>query len=385
MLGIIIGIMSVIGIMSIGASTQQYIVDQIQSFGSNLISIAPGAPSSGPPAAVVGVIVKTLVERDVAAIERETPVVAVSPNVRGQARLVFENKNKTIFWIGTSANMFPMMNFEFASGRGFSDADSQARNRVIVLGSKVAEDLFGDIEPVGKTVRLKDFNFRVIGVLEPKGAGVFSMDQYAMVPLSVGQQQLLGIDYFQEVHVQIDPTYDAEFVKGRIISILRQNHQITDPSKDDFIVQSMDEALSTLGNVTSIITIFLSAIAAISLLVGGIGIMNVMLVAVTERTREIGLRKAIGATERDLLKQFLVEAVILTSLGGMIGIIGGAGLVTLIYVGVRYGAGIAWTFQLPLTAVFLAVSVSVLTGLVFGVYPARQAARKNPIDALRYE
>jgi putative ABC transport system permease protein len=195
----------------------------------------------------------------------------------------------------------------------------------------------------------------------------------------------LGVDYFQEVDVQMDPIYNTTFVKERITSILRQNHRITDPGKDDFTVQSMDEALSMLGNITSVLTIFLSAIAAISLVVGGIGIMNIMMVTVTERTREIGLRKAVGATERDILVQFLVESAILTTIGGVIGILGGAFFTFIAYLGVNYLAQITWPFYLPISAVLIAFGVSALTGIVFGVYPARQAARKNPIDALRYE
>jgi putative ABC transport system permease protein len=385
MLGIIIGVSSVILIMSLGASAQSYILGQLESFGSDTISINPGAPTSGPPSAAFGIVVKTLNQRDVESLEREPAVTRVIARVSGQSRAVYGSKNRQVIWHAVQPEGFDFLNLELSSGRAFSESDAQAYNKVIVLGAGVVEDLFGDVDPVGKSIRLRDVNFRVIGVLESKGAGIFSFDDYAIIPLTVGQKQLLNIDYYHEVNVEYDPAYDAEFVKNRITSVLRQNHHINDPSKDDFMVTSTEEAISVISGITSALTLFLSAIAAISLVVGGIGIMNIMLVSVTERTREIGLRKALGATQRDILKQFLVESVILTSIGGGIGITLGALLTALAYLGVSQGAGIEWSFEFPPQAVLLAVGVSVGTGIAFGLYPARKAARKNPIDALRYE
>jgi len=386
MLGIVTGIASVIIIMSLGDSAKQYIVGQIQSMAPNMINVQPGAPViGGAPSSVMGLVVKSLVKRDVESLEREPSITNVSPNVTGSSRIVYGNKSKSTLWVATTANIFKMTNLNFSSGYGFTNADEVAYRHVVVLGSKLANDLFGDIEPVGKTIRFENITFRVIGVLEPKGSGMFSMDGYALIPLSVGQRQIRGIDYYQELNIQIDPAYDTAFAKTRIISILRTSHQITDPTKDDFMVTSMDETLTMLGNIMSILTIFLAAIASISLVVGGIGIMNIMLVSVTERTREIGLRKAVGATDGDILQQFLIESVLLTLAGGIIGILVGAGIVGLIYFVLLTFFSIGWVFAFPLSAVVLGLAVSGISGLVFGIYPARQAGKKNPIDALRYE
>ncbi|MCX6786296.1 MAG: ABC transporter permease [Candidatus Kaiserbacteria bacterium] len=387
MLGIVTGIASVIIIMSLGDSAKLYIVGQIQSMAPNMINVQPGAPvMGGAPSSVMGITIKTLKARDVEALEREPSITNVSPNVTGSSRIVYGNKSKSTLWVATTANIFKMTNLNFASGYGFTKADETAYKHVVVLGSKLAKDLFGsNVEPVGKTVRFENITFSVIGVLEPKGSGMFSMDEYALIPISVGQKQIRGIDYYQELNVQIDPAYDTAFVKTRMISILRASHQITDPTKDDFMVTSMDETLNMLGNIMSIFTIFLAAIASISLIVGGIGIMNIMLVSVTERTREIGLRKAVGATERDILEQFLIESVLLTMVGGLIGIAFGAVIVGAIYFVLSTFFSIGWIFAFPISAVLLALFVSTLSGLAFGIYPARQAARKNPIDSLRYE
>jgi putative ABC transport system permease protein len=387
MLGIVTGIASVIVIMSLGDSAKLYIVGQIQSMAPNMINVQPGAPvMGGAPPAMMGLVVTSLSKRDVDALEREPSITNVSPNVTGSSRIVYGDKSKSALWVATTANIFKMTNLNFSSGYGFTRADETAYNHVVVLGSKLADDLFGNtVERVGKTVRFEGVTFRVIGVLEPKGSGVFSMDKYAMIPISVGQKQIRGIDYYQELNIQMDPAYDTEFVKSRIISILRTSHQITDPTKDDFMVTSMDEALNILGNVMYILTIFLAAIASISLIVGGIGIMNIMLVSVTERTREIGLRKAVGATDNDILQQFLIESVLLTSVGGIVGILVGAGIVGLVYFVLTTFFAVSWVFSFPASSVLLGLAVSSIAGLVFGIYPARKAGKKNPIDALRYE
>src|SRR5512143_750153 len=240
MLGIVIGVSSVILIMALGASANRYIVDQVESFGSShLINVQPGAPvMGGAPSSIAGLVVKTLVQRDVDTLRLEPSILVVAPNVNGSSRVVYENRSKNILWVAVTPDTFEIMNLEFASGHAFTQADDDAYNHVVILGSKIASDPFGDVSAVGKSVRFKDVSFRVVGVLKQKGAGALSMDSYAMIPLSVGQKQLRGIDYFSELNIKIDPTYDQQFVKARVTTILRQNHRITDPSKDDFMVTS---------------------------------------------------------------------------------------------------------------------------------------------------
>ncbi len=390
MLGIIIGISSVIVLMSIGASAERLILDHVQGIGSNLVFIVPGATRGSrlaSPASVQGVIIKTLVKSDLDALKREPSVVYASPEVRGQAKVVYENNDTTLTYTGTTEEFFTIRNFGVTRGRYFSNSDNDSLNRVVVLGSEMAKTLFGGKDPVDKIIRMKDLSFRVIGVLEPKGVGPFGVDQdnLALIPISVAQKQLLGIDHYNVITVQANDAYNIEFTEGRVTAVMRQNHRIADPEKDDFTIRTQEDALSLLGDITSILTIFLTSIASISLIVGGIGIMNIMLVSVVERTKEIGLRKAVGATNGDILQQFLWEAVILTIVGGAIGLIIGCALVVIAYFALQYFLDIGWVFALPLKAILLGVGVSTFTGLIFGLYPARKASLKNPIEALRYE
>ncbi len=390
MLGIVIGIASVIILMSIGASAQALILNEVEGIGSNLVFIIPGGSTSGKfesPAAAQGIVITSLKQADVDSLSREPSVVAAIPEVRGQAKAVLGDNDKTVTYQGVPANFFPVRNFVVERGYPFTESDVNSFNKVAVIGSEIAETFFGNREPIGKTIRLANINFRVVGVLEEKGTGAFGINQdnLILVPITVGQKQMLGIDYFNDITVQADEAYTIDFTKSRIISVLRQNHNIRDVNKDDFTIQTQEDALDILGTITSTLTLFLAAIASISLIVGGIGIMNIMLVAVTERTKEIGLRKAVGATDKDILQQFLIESVMLTLAGGIIGIAVGGAVVGLVYIGITKFTTIAWAFKFPLTAVFLGLGVSALAGVGFGVYPARQAGKKNPIDALRYE
>lgn len=390
MLGIVIGIASVILLMSIGTSAQNLILDQVQGIGSNLIFVLPGATKgsrfNSPPSAQ-GVVIKTLVKSDIDALKREPTILRVAPQVNGQAKVVYQNNDLSVTFLGSNGDYFPLRDFTLQRGYAFSEADIDSMNRVAVIGSELAATLFGEVDPIGKTIRMKDLSFRIIGVLGSEGLGPLGIDQdnIVIVPISVAQKQLLGIDYYNLLNIQASDAYNIEFTKARVTSVLRQNHRITDPDKDDFTVRTQEDALSILGSITSILTIFLTAIASISLVVGGIGIMNIMLVSVVERTREIGLRKAVGATNIDILQQFLFEAIILTLIGGIVGITAGAALAGITYLVLVQVLDTGWTFALPFSAVALAASVAAITGIVFGSYPARKASLKSPIEALRYE
>ena len=392
MLGIVIGIASVIILMSIGQSAQDLILGQVQSIGSNLIIIIPGAPDNGKfssPASAQGIVITSLQPKDVDALGREPSVDAAASLVSGQAEVVYENNNKTVSFQGVTANMFAVRNLNVGEGNIFTKGDIDSANHVAVIGPDLVKTLFGSqVNPINKTIRLKNVSFRVIGVLSKGGIGAFGVDQgnIVVIPITVAQKQLLGISYLNTILVQANASYDINFAKSRITFALRQSHGITDPNKDDFNIRTQADVLSILGSITSVLTLFLAAIASISLVVGGIGIMNIMLVAVTERTREIGLRKAVGATDNDILQQFLIESVLLTFLGGAIGIAIGAGVVGLVYFIIStFYSSLGWAFAFPLSAVILGLAVSGISGVAFGIYPARKAGKKNPIDALRYE
>jgi putative ABC transport system permease protein len=290
----------------------------------------------------------------------------------------------TIF--GSSEDFARTYDITAAEGRMFSDEEVKGYADVVVIGSKVREELFGQDDAVGERVKIKDKTYRVIGTIGKTGQVSFlNFDEAIFMPYTTAQQYLFGIRYFNRLAVEADSDENVADTVEDIKITLRNSHNITDPDKDDFFIQTQAEALQTVQSITTALTVFLAAIAAISLVVGGIGIMNIMLVSVTERTAEIGLRKALGATNRNILSQFLLEAVLLTGVGGLIGIALGGTLSFLVSLLLKNFFGLDWHFSLPISSVILGLTVSSGIGLIFGIYPARQAAKKSPIEALRYE
>ena len=378
MLGIVIGIASVIAMVSIGNGAKASIQSSIEGLGSNLLTIMPGIvqPGRGIVSSGRGTA-QTLKNADIAVIQQIDGVSAVSPEVSRRFQIVATGYNTNITVTGVTPDYMNVHNITLANGSFISDANERSLGRQAVLGATVATDLFGDQDPMGKSIRINKVNFNVIGVLAAKGGAGFSgPDDMIFVPLSTMQKILSGVDYLTTMAVSVTDKNQMTAVKELATNALLTQHNVAEA---DFSIISQQDILGTLTTVINTFTIFLAAIASISLLVGGIGIMNMMLTTVTERTREIGLRKAIGAKKADISTQFLSEAVMLTFIGGFLGIVLGW-LVSLIIT----STGIIAT-QVSLSSVLLAFGVSAAIGIVFGYYPARRAASLNPIDALRYE
>ncbi|EKD58456.1 MAG: ABC superfamily ATP binding cassette transporter, membrane protein [uncultured bacterium] len=389
MLGIIIGIASVIVVMAIGASAQQLIVDQVSGIGSNLVGVLPGASDEkGPPASALGIVITTLKLDDLKAVlqKKNVPNASVASGyVTGVGTAIFESSSFQSSFQGVSASFPEVEAIEIGEGRFFTDEEDDGLSRVAVLGNQRATDLFGSENPVGKVFSLKDVNFKVIGVLEKRGsAGFTNSDSVIYVPLQTAQKILLGIDYLNFMRVKIDSADAIERSVADIEYTLRAQHNIKNSADDDFSVRNTAQALATLTNITNILKYFLAGIAAISLVVGGIGIMNIMLISVQQRIREVGLRKAVGARNRHIITQFLIEAVFLTLVGGILGIILGTTISFLASVVIKY-LGYSWQFIISFWSIIVATSVAGAIGIIFGLYPAKKAARISPMEALRYE
>jgi putative ABC transport system permease protein len=380
-LGIVIGIGSVIAMVSIGQGASGQIQSSIERLGSNLLTILPGVvqPGRGIVSSGRGAA-QTLKNEDIEVLKQIAGVAYVSPELQRRFQIVAPNGNNTNSTvIGVYPEYQQVRNVLPEQGSFIADSQVRSMGRVAVLGPTVAEDLFADSDPIGKTIRINGVNFKVIGVLQTKGsAGFFDPDDTVFVPLTTMQKILAGVDYLSQIAISVESKDLMSQVQENAASALAGKHRV-DPQNPDFSIISQADISSALTQVTDTFTIFLAAVAGISLLVGGIGIMNMMLTTVTERTREIGLRKAIGAKKKDISLQFLTEAVMLTFLGGIIGVMLGWILAAL----VSQFTGIAT--QVSLQAILLAFGVSAAIGIIFGYYPARRAASLNPIEALRYE
>ncbi|MFI5265260.1 MAG: ABC transporter permease [Candidatus Levyibacteriota bacterium] len=379
MLGIVIGIASVIMILSLGQGASQAITDQVSSLGTNLIIVIPGTQQPGRVTST-----DTLKYTDVEALAGKIAspnVSSVRPQVSINAAVVANGQNKNIPVQGVGADYASIYSLSVDQGEFVTQDDVAAGTRVAVLGPTVVTDLFGaDASPIGQTITIKSRSFRVIGVTAAKGSSGFTNpDETVYIPVTTGMREILGQDYVAAVVLSATNPNEIDQTMTDIKNFLLDRHKITDPTLADFTIRSSKDAISILGTITGILTGGLAGIAAISLVVGGIGIMNIMLVTVTERTREIGLLKAIGAKRKDILTQFLIEAVVLTLSGGVVGIIIG---ISFTFIITRFAP---IPFVLSPVSIILAVGVSTVVGLIFGIYPAQRAAKLSPIDALRYE
>ncbi|KOP23436.1 ABC transporter permease [Hapalosiphon sp. MRB220] len=379
MLGIVIGNASVIAMIGIGEAGQKYVNKQLESLGPNVLFVLPGNRETQR---ISRDTPKTLVLADAEAIATQVPTVAgVAPELNSRQVVNYRSRNTDVNIIGTTPSFLQVRDFETAKGRFFTDIDIKRNNQVVVLGANLAERFFGTSNPIGQQLRIKNVSFQIIGVLTAKGSSLGAdYDEAALIPLTTSASRLVGENspYGIGLAYIVVSARDANSVDAaefQITNLLRQRHKIN--SEDDFTIRTQKDAMQTIGQITSALTIMLAAIAAISLIVGGIGIMNIMLVSVTERTQEIGLRKAIGATQQDILLQFIIEAVILSAAGGLIGTAIGVGGILLVAALTPLDAGIS------VVAISLTVGVSGGIGLFFGVVPARRAAQLDPIVALR--
>jgi putative ABC transport system permease protein len=385
-LGVIIGVSGIIVIVSVGNGAESLIVNQINSQGSNLIGILPGSSEKDePPAAVFGIIITTLKNSDIIALKDIPHVAAVSGYNKTVESILYRNRKMESTINGVFAEYPLVENTIIEEGRFFNNADDESLQKVVVIGSDVRKELFGEEPPIGKQIKIHNHSFRVIGVLKERGASGFaSNDSHVFIPSQTMQKLVLGINYLAMARVKVDDSVNINEVLVNARGIIRMRHGITNPDDDDFLASSQAQVLKTLMTVTGSIKLFLAAIAFIALVVGGIGIMNVMYIAVTERTREIGLRKALGARRKDIMKQFLVEAVVTTGVGGIIGIVIGTGVSFLIAI-VMQGLGYSWDYIVTVDSVLYASMIIAGIGIIFGYAPAGRAANFNAIEALRYE
>jgi putative ABC transport system permease protein len=381
MLGIIIGVGAVIATVGVGQGAQQQVQDQIASMGTNLLYISAGSINKGG-VRLGGGATKTLIDDDMKAILQEVPTIAeAAPGAGTSAQVVADNQNWYTRVTGTEPQYFDIRNWAFAQGADFTQDDVTRATNVVVLGATVQQDLFGNANPVGTTVRIGTLPFQVVGVLVPKGQSGLGQDQDdgVYVPITTLQKKITGQDWLQYIMASATSQPASYAAQGQITSVLRDRHRIRTGQDDDFSVRNLADVAQLADQSSSVMTMLLASIAGVSLIVGGIGIMNIMLVSVTERTREIGIRIAIGATESDVLRQFLSESVVLSMAGGLAGILSGIGAsITITKV-------FGWSILISPAAVAAAVVFSTAVGIFFGFYPARKAAMLDPIEALRFE
>lgn len=387
MLGIIIGVGAVIAMVSLGLGVRSNIENQIASLGSNMLIVSPGSSDRGGPRGGAG-SVTTLKYEDAMAIKKKIKNIDfVSPSVASSYQIVNGNQNWKSSVQGVTPEFMAIRSLSVGSGSFITDDDLNKRNRVAVIGATVAANLFGQANPVGHNIRVNNSPYKVIGVLETKGQSSMGQDQddVVIIPITTAQERLQGITYVQSINVQVSSQEKMGLVQEDIENLLRQRHKITAGKDDDFNVRNLASLMEAVNQSTAMITLLLGSVAGISLLVGGIGIMNIMMVSVTERTREIGIRKALGATYSAIMTQFLIESVVLSVIGGLIGIMLAVGLCTIINLLHLKMNGSEFNTVITALPIIVSFGFSVGVGLFFGIYPARKAAKLDPIEALRYE
>ncbi len=390
-LGILIGVTSIMMVVSLGSGAEELILGEISGFGGETIVVRPGKQPTGLTNIAGTLFNDSLKERDVELLRRKSNVPyaeEVIPFVIVPGSISYEGEiYRKPFTLGGDISFFvDLYDAPLVEGDIFTENDAKQLEKVAVIGDKIKRELFGESEAVGQYIQIKDQKFRVIGVLAKRGqVAVFNIDDLVAMPHTTAQKYILGIDYYHEFIIKAS---DASVVDRTIADIektLREAHKIDDPDKDDFFVVSLQGATEMIRAVIATLTAFLSSVVAIALVVGGVGVMNIMLVSVTERTREIGLRKALGATKKEIIQQFLLESVLLTAVGGIAGIILGGALSFLMAWGLAKFVAPDWSFTFPFSAILMGLGVTTAVGLIFGFYPARRAAEKDPIETLGYE
>lgn len=386
-LGIVIGVAAIIIVMSLGQGTQDLILDQVSGLGAETVVLRPGKSATD---ITTTLFAQTLTQKDIEALQRKQNVpdlVSVAPFVIMSDPIEYRGQTYRPTLFGGPAEFFAgLLDLQLADGELYTDADIEQKARVVVIGSTIKNELFGNSRAVGEQIQIKDRKFKIIGVFaDASNAGGFDIDNTVMLPQTSAQTYVTGTSYYNEVMLRADTPGNASKMAFDIVRTMRESHDISYGEDDDFYVLTQDDVIKQIETIVNVFTSFLVAVVAISLVVGGIGIMNIMLVSVSERTKEIGLRKALGARGRDILQQFLTEAVILTSIGGIIGTVIGALIAFGVALVLAKTVAENWTFSFPVLGAFLGVGVSATVGLIFGIYPANQASKKSPIEALRYE